>query len=739
MSKKNIIPTLCHGCSYGGYNCGILAHVEEGQFTRVEGNPANPLSRGGLCAKGQAAVQWVYNESRLKTPLKRIGRRGTGKYRQISWEEALQEISDRLMEIRAKDGPETIIFSKGQSSGWAGLHHYLWMRFMHVLGSVTFSNWGPSVCYSPQLMYYRRIIGGPTYPRPDYDNADVIIEWFTGGGTGGPARGGVETLDTNLRSIPLKIIQRIERGAQLVIINPQLIPIGANGRATHWLPIRPGTDGALALAMLHVIIEEDLIDHTFVSRWCDGYEELKSHVKTYTPGWAEPITGIPSEKIVEVARLYATTKRACIRVSEAPQKEDLRSFAHSVAVLMAITGHLDRPGGNVYFLPAGKLGFPTLSERVPERSKQRLLGAEVFSVQASGGHAAYFPSVVNALITGVPYRPKAMMVFGSNPLGTARNPVLMAKALKKLELLVVVDVVRTPTSRLADFVLPAATRYECREQPALWGNHLALSQRVIAPLWETRDELEVTLELACRMGFEADFWGGEYTAMIQAFLNPVGISLDQLKAHEREGIYLPRLDKMDQRERYEWLFKDLPNGKIQLGDKGLETEGVGPFPAYRGESESVRISVAKKGNPLIFTDEHSAFINHHAWMRDIPWLREIQPHATIKIHPETAARHGIRDGDWVELTSPHGRIRAMARVFAGIRPDTLMGQHGWWQGCPPLGLRETSPFEGGANPNVLYNWECRDPLSGDITKNTLVTIRKGIPPEEVKIPEGEES
>ena len=278
---------------------------------------------------------------------------------------------------------------------------------------------------------------------------------------------------------------------------------------------------------------------------------------------------------------------------------------------------------------------------------------------------------------------------------------------------------------LADIVLPAATRYECREQPGLWENHLSLSQRVIPPLWKTRDELEVTLELACRMGMEDDFWHGDYEAMIDDFLKPVGIRLKELSDNALKGITLPRTERMDRRERFEELFKDLPGGKIQLVNRLLIPEGAEGLPVYRGETEDPqkRGDLAKE-YPLQFTDEHSSFINHHAWMRDIPWLREIQRHPYVKIHPETAETYGIREGDWVEITSPHGTMKATTRLFAGIRPDTLMGQHGWWQDCPELGLPETSPLQGGTNPNVLYDWERRDPLSGDITKNTMVKIRR---------------
>jgi anaerobic selenocysteine-containing dehydrogenase len=732
MESNRVVPTMCHGCSYGGYNCGILAHVREGRIARVEGNPSHPLNNGKLCAKGQSAVQWVYNDNRLKYPLLRKGKRGDGNFVRISWDKAMEITAGHIRETRERYGPEYIILSKGQSSSWGGLHHLLWIRFMHALGSVTFSNWGPSVCYAPQLMYHKQLIGGPTYARPDYDHADLILEWFTGGGKGGPARGGAETLDTNFRSVPRKIIERLKKGAKLVIINPQLISIGANGRAYKWLPVRPGTDGALALAMIHVILKEELYDKEFVSQWCEGFKALADHVEQYDPAWAETITGIPAEEIEELARLYATTKRACIRVSEAPQKKDLRSFAMAVPILMAITGHLDRPGGNIWFFPPGRLGFSTLSGKVSRTARERVLGADIFCIRSSGRNSAFSHSVISALATGKPYRPKAMLIFGSNPLSTARNPRLVTEALQRLEFLAVVDVVPTPTTRYADLILPAATRYECSYQPSLWENHLAMSRKVIDPLWETRDELEITLDLACRLGMEQDFWEGRYDAMVNDFLEPLGVTLDQLEQHALEGLYLPRTKWMDRRERFKELFKDLPNGKIQLSNRIVQDEGFEPFPVYRGEPEDpLNAPELAEAFPLMFTDEHSDYINHHSWMRDLPWLREIREHPVAKIHPATAEKYHVRNGDWIEIVSPHGKMKAVAQLFPSIRPDTVMAQHGWWQGCKSLDIPETSPLEDGTNPNVLYGWDHMDPLSGDITKNTLVRIAKTSPPERI--------
>jgi len=245
--RRTFLSTRCRGAHHvprlllRGYNCGVLSHVRDGVMTRIEGNPDHPLNCGRLCAKGLAATRFVFNPRRLIHPLKRKGPRGSGEFERISWDEAMAMLTEKLAETRDGPGPENILLSIGQASIWIGLHHLLMLRFLHALGSPNFTPWSPYICCSPQLFYHKLTAGGPSYARPDCDNADLIIEWFTGGGQGGPPRGGVETLDTNLRSLPKKILDRIEKGARLVVINPQLIPLAANGRAHRWMPIRPGT------------------------------------------------------------------------------------------------------------------------------------------------------------------------------------------------------------------------------------------------------------------------------------------------------------------------------------------------------------------------------------------------------------------------------------------------------------------------------------------------------------------
>ena len=731
---QDIIPTMCHGCSYGGYSCGLLAHVKDGKMLRVEGNPYHPLNRGALCAKGLSAVSWVYNPHRLRYPLLRIGDKGEGKFKRIPWKLATSLIAEQLLEIKERYGPEYIIFVKGQACGWFNIYHQLFARFIHAIGSPHFSWWGPSVCFFPQLFYHISTYGGGRYATADYENADLIIEWFAGGGTEGASRRGSGYANVGPRGNPFLVVDRVQKGAKLVVINPQLIPIAANKRACKWIPVRPGTDSALALAMINVIINEGIYDKEFVERWCYGFEKLKAHIQQYTPDWAEKITGVEKKDIIWLANEYARTKRACIRFTEAPQKQDLATHGRVIPILIAITGHLDRPGGNVFFYNAVNLKIDTLEDRVSEDVARRAIGVDRMFAEMMGGPATVgvdFYSLINAINTGKPYRPKAAIFVATNPLSTARNPVAIENALKELEFSVLIDVVATPTSRYMDVVLPAATRYEYEGDPAVLFDHLSVSNKVIEPLYESRPELQVLLEVAVKMGMGKDFWNGDYKAMLNDYLAPAGVDIDQLRKEALKGIYLPKTDFMKKRERYKDLFKRLPENKVQLYNLVLEKKGIEPLPVYRGEKEDIRNSKLSEEYPLLFTDEHSSYLNHHSWMRSVPCLRKHRMYPYVKINPETAQKYGIKDGEWVEIESPNGKIKAVAWLFEGIRKDTLIGQHGWWEGCKALKLPEYPVLEEGVNVNILYNWQNRDQVTGDITKNTVVRIRKCSPPAEV--------
>jgi anaerobic selenocysteine-containing dehydrogenase len=735
VEKEKVVPTMCHGCHYGAYSCGVLAHVKDGIITRVEGNPYCPLNKGKLCAQGQSITQWVYNPQRLKYPLIRMGKKGEGKFRKATWDEALGLVTSKIEELKDKYGPECITFGKGQAAGWYNAHHLLQQRLLNALGSPNYCHWGTGVCYAPQGNMYLLTLGsGPwMYPKPDYDNADLIIEWMTSG-MNATSRQGPDTISNNLRTLPKNIIDSLEKGAKLVVINPQLIPLAANGRASKWIPIRPGTDVALALAMINVVINEELYDKDFVAKYCYGFDKLREHIKKYTPEWAEPITDITAEEIRVLAKEYATTKRACLRITEGPQKRDISDLGRALPILYAITGHLDRTGGQVYAYAAVTPDFETrFADRISGEMRKRAIFQGKYPVTRSGGYSI---EIIESIITGKPYKIRLIYLLGSNPMSTSRNPTGVAEALKKVDFLVVHEMFMTPTCRFADVVLPAASRFEYDTGPVVYENHLTTAPKVIEPLWDTRSELEVMLDLACRLGMGNDFWYGSCEDMFNEMLKVIGIgiSYEELKRNALKGIYLTRPEIMDRRERYDALFHTLPHGKVQLYNLTFEKFGGMPMPTYVGPPEDpTNTPELLKDYPLIYTDQHSDYVQHHSWMKNVPWLREIIGNSFVKINPKTAERYGIKDGDWVQVVSPRGVKKAVARIFPGIRPDTLMGQHGWWQGCDKLHLPEYSTLDGGTNENVLYDWSerGRDPVIGDINKNTLVRIEKTSAPAEV--------
>ncbi|MBW1802463.1 MAG: molybdopterin-dependent oxidoreductase, partial [Deltaproteobacteria bacterium] len=401
-------------------------------------------------------------------------------------------------------------------------------------------------------------------------------------------------------------------------------------------------------------------------------------------------------------------------------------------ILIAITGHLDREGGNVWFHPVKRLRLDTLASRIPKEIMAKKLGEDVPRAKLLMNRASLYPELFESMMTGEPYKIRSLIIFSANPMSTSRDTQFVANWLKSLEFTVIFEIKATPTCRYADIVLPSAARAECGMEPCYRYNHFILDNKVIEPSWEARNHNEVILELGCRLGDPEDFWNGNYEEMLKEYLKDSGITLEELKEN-KEGIYLAESEWMKKRERYEEHFKMLPNHKVQLYNRVLEKFDFDPMPVYRGEPESPgNAPELFKEYPLIFTDEHSTYSTHHSWMRNVPSLIKIRKHSLAKINPKTAEAYGIEDGEWIEIESPHGKMKAVAWIFPGIVPGVIMGQHGWWEGCKELDLPEYVTTNGGTEVNVLYSWKYHDPFAiTSISKNTLVKIRKASSPEGV--------
>lgn len=736
--EEKIIPTFCHGCGAAKPRCGILCHVKHGRFIRVEANPEafnNGLAGSrSLCAKGHTGIQLVYSPNRLKYPLKRVGEKGEGKFQRITWDEALETIADRLKETKKQYGPES--YAVLSPEFWPVLNT-VGRRFLNLHGSPNYLHSG--ICATPRRSAAAATIGFSTWST-DFESSKLIINWGANPENSAPNQG-----------TPLTILNALEKGAKLIDIRPMLDPLAS--KAHIWLPVRPGTDCALALAFLNVIINEKLYDFDFVSNWCYGFEKLAAHVQQYPPEWAASITGLSAGKITEVARVIATIKPMFLKTGNGigDQTSDGTYTIMATSLISAITGNLDVQGGYYNSMPPN---FPSMIPLKQITAMEEKVTAELIDKLAApetplwyqkagywdhGGPTGSYFKTLKSILTGKPYPIRVLQASCTNPLSATRNPKMVAEALKKLEFFFVMDVYPAPHTDYADIVLPACTDYEHSHQieirNRIEGTWIGIYNKVVEPPGECRSDWQFYLDLAVKMGYGADFWNGDMDACLRDQLSPSGIKLEDLRASPR-GIFIKRTAPPPEPKfrRYAALFKNLPHGKVQcyndfIGNKDNNDNSgkLSPLPVYQGPPEGIAETPELTAEyPLIISDVHAYRLCQHSFLNDLAYLRELQPYPWLRINPATARKYGIGNGDWVRVESPHGWCKFKAEYFEGISPEVLMTRRGWCQPCQELGLPGYPVFDGGSEVNNLYNSDEKlfDKFHSQMAKQTLVKISK---------------
>ena len=736
---EKAIPTFCGMCGPSS-GCGIYAFVKNGRFIRVAGMKECPTNQGAVCAKGQAAPQWVYSPQRLKTPLRRSGAKGEGKFQEITWNEAISIIADKLKAQKKQYGPESLAMLSPARRSYSD---YM-QRFLIVHGSPNYGHSG--ICAMQRAFAFSYTLGGQ--PMCDYQGSDVIVVWGKQPFFSGPAQSGAKNY-----------LAAKKRGAKIIAIKPSIEP--DSGMADIWVPLRPGTDAALALSMLNVIIKENLIDASFVEKYCYGYDKLQEHIQKHTPEWGEKVTGVPARQIQEVARIYATARGAGIDlgngVEHAPSANDA---IRAVAIMMAVTGNLNRAGGGGNRLgggmgPGGGSGTKSvnLKERYTQEMVNKLVAPEfpkVFQPFMEGTSSAYY-SILDSVLTEKPYPVRMVIAPGTQPTVSTRGTKRVIEALKKLDFYVVVDVTRTADMNYADIVLPTETVYESDHPFESMGGSIMARSKVIEPLGPYKSIFEFFLDLGVAMGYGEDFWQGSMTACMNDLLSPLNLTIDDVRKYPLGKSLQPSGGAPGGapggpgpgsggggRGNFESIFQAksgrldgapyLPQGKVAIYNTTFEKEGYKPLPEWREPPESVTGTpdVAMK-YPLTLSDYHTSKCYTASWQRNVPYLREVQTYPMLHIHPDTAAARGIKNDDWVIVESPHGWMKVKAELYPGIRPDTVMMLHGWWQGCTELGLEDFPIGDGGANVNNLYSVDpdkAFDPLITAMSSQTLVEVRK---------------
>ena len=675
-SESRVVKTFCNMC--GVLACGLNIHVEGGKIRDVTKMEEHPF--GHLCVKSQGLIDWVYSEERVTHPLKKAG----GGWEKISWDEALGIISDKLQDVKEKYGARALVVHLGVPFLGRPVQK-LAQRFCDVYGSPNYTS-GGSFCFNARAMGHGLTFNYDAAALfPSYRDAQCIVLWGTN-----------PTQSSLLQAAGISAARK--RGAKLVVIDPRTTPLAKE--ADIHAQVRPGTDCALALGLLNVIIAEELYDKSFVEEWTVGFDRLVKHLKNYTPEKVEAITWAPAEAIVDIARMYASSKPATVSqgVSLDHCTNGLQT-SRAICTLVAITGNLDVPGGNTY-----NPNLETSELRMRDNiSTEEAVGAE-YPLFSRLLNESTVVTVTEAILTGKPYPVKALIVQGSNPVLTWPNANKVEEAFGKLELLVVMDLFMTETAKLADLVLPAATFLEgrvMRDFPPL----VFLGNKAIESRGDCLEDWRFWVELGRGMGYEQYFPWENYDDFVRALLQPTSVDFGQLDKRPGGVFHSPR-----ERQRYLKGGFNTPSGKAEIYSETLEGYGYSPLPTFEEPAESpvTKPDLARKYPLILITGARvSAFT--HSQHRNVPVLRKHMPQPLVEINPRTAESLGILDGDLVTIESPRGSIKSYAKLTEDIHPKVVSIQHGWSE----------------ANANVLTDDMGRDPVSGyPGFRSVLCRIRK---------------
>ncbi len=681
-SLVEIAKTFC-GRLCGG-NCGILVTVDHGKITKVEGDPDCPLNKGHICPKGRAIPEILYHPDRITYPLRRVGKRGEGKWERISVTEALGTIAQRIKECIELHGGESILLFTG---AFRGLERVFVQRFASILGTpntVGIDN----ICHAPRTMASSYTFGDR--PFPDFDHSPrCIMVW------------GRNSLQTGAEGSPAQFNQALKAGAKLIVIDPRKISLVS--RADLWIKPRPGSDGLLALGMINFIIREGLYDKDFVQRWTLGFDKLEEFVKQYPLDMVAERTWVPRSQIEQAAKIYAASKPAIIQWGNAlDQTSNAFQTCRALSILKAITGNIDVSGGNIFltYPPILKATeFSLIKDSL--RIRKTPVGSR-FKVAAQANIVAC-QEASRAIIREDPYQLKAGFVFGSNPMLTHPNAVMVHEALKKLDFLIVVDLFMTPTAALSDVILPVAANLEFNEFFQRSG-YIAARPKLVEPPGECKSDLQWINLMAKSMGFGEHFWNDE-TEAIDTLLKPTGLTFEQLKSLGLYGIESGY-------RKYEREGFRTPSGKVELYSSKLKELGLEPLPVYNEPKETPFGSpeIAEE-YPLILTNYKSPFF-YHASHRNIPSLRKLSPEPTVELNPVTATKLGLEEADMVYIESIRGRIKQRLKLNQDIDPRVVMAAYGWW--FPEEGYDRLFEWEE-ANLNVLTSNEPPyDPAMGSV-------------------------
>jgi anaerobic selenocysteine-containing dehydrogenase len=693
MSDRKVILTTCKSC-HGG--CGVKVTVEDGVIVHIEGNP-DSLTRGTMCSKGLSSIQHVDNPFRLKYPLKRAGEKGEGKWKRISWNEALDSISGKMKEAIAKYGAQTIAISQGTGRGYNRYTH----RFARSIGTANIISPG-YICHSPRLGLYGQVTGygrlycdyhgwGGVYPKTQIMWAKQLE---------------ISSADSEMA---YWFMNSLNYTKNLIIIDPRATALST--RATLWLQPRPGTDCALAMGMINYIVNNGLWDTEFVDNWTFGFEQLKERVTSYTPEKVAEITWVPAEKIIQAAKLFAVDTPGCIQIGSSLERQaNCGNTLRAIICLMGLCGNIERPGSMVsWVLPAtGLIEDFFLQIPLTDEMKKHIIGADKYKLGAA--RTCNPDTLVKKIISGESPI-KVWFSVGGQQIVHMANTKEVVEAIKNVEFLVHSDLFMGPMAEAADIVLPVAHWLELDD---IYDMHprfmIEAHNKVVEPPGEAKSDVWIFNELGKRVAPE--YWFEDVEACLDDELKKGNLTWKEFSQRLVSGCW--GKDQVYYKYKTDYWRQGggfpTPSGKFEFYSLPLKQLSYDPLPQFvePGESPYSTPELFKE-YPLVMSSGYRQPFYFLGQYRNIPWLRSFLEYPAAQIHPETAKKYAIEDGDWIWIESPRGRIRQKARLFPGMLKGMVMATANCFYPEEPA-----KGFHGLfiSNPNVLTSNDHLDPMYG---------------------------
>ena len=633
------IPTFCNGC---GNRCGIFAYVKNGRLWKIEGNPEANGNLGVICPKGHGYLHDLYNPNRIKGPLKRVG----NNFEPISWEDAYKEIAQKINLILMDNGPQSIFWVNYPQS-----NHMYALRLMHALGSPHYFTHG-STCYTARNAGWVTTVGA--LPCNDLSNSRYIII------VGRNPAGGIDLGEVK------NIVEAKAKGAKVVVVDPRHSETAI--LADEWLPIKPGTDLAFLLAMINVMVKEELYDKGFVVEKTAGFEQLGDEIINYPPEWAERVCEIPAKTIIRLTREIAQAKPKALLhrgYHGAFGSQYLNSFqtARALAIVNSLLGNINREGG-IYFPKSAQLG--ELQPKHPAPELPKVGKSDGTGVPGRYPLGSYGDGITHAIPElALRGELKGGFVYHNNPLRTNPNPKRVIAGYKKLDLLVVIDTVLSETASIAHYILPESFYLERDE--AVDTKHsgkmaqVSIQQQVVKPLFDTRSGTRIIIELGKHLGV-GKYFNFDIDEANRLRLKPFGVTLEELK---KKGVLFVG-------EKWkEGLSKlETPSGKVEIHSSTLEKLGFPPIPRW----EEPLVSPDPK-DPRSFRLLHGKQAIHtHSMTADQPYLMAISRRydlIRLWMNKEKGESLDLKDGDWVQVKSMVGEGRIRVRLTEGLHPSCV--------------------------------------------------------------------